>query len=205
MPSFTNTSPFEVIAAPFRVYKAPVGTTHPLVSVAEDDISFALWTLIGKSGDLNYDRGAGVKVSHPQNMNFWRSVGDAGSRKAFRVDEDLKVMLRLVDFRLEGYSLAVNENEVDTATPGQKKIGLSRGFAVATHALLIRGISPYEDGANAQYEIPIAALSGSSEVELAKPGEPAAFDLEWTALVDPTATDPSEYFGRLIAEDSTIT
>jgi hypothetical protein len=199
----TNTAPFEVICAPFRIYRAAVGTTFPSVSTAESSFP-ADWELIGTSGDLNYDRGQGVMVSMPREITFWRSVGDAGSRKGFPTTEDLKVKVRLVDFSLEGFRSALNDNDI-TETAGQKKIGLSRGFSLATHALLVRGISPYEDQANAQFEIPLAAVSSSSEVSLSKPGEPAAFDLEWTALVDPDATDETERFGRLVAQDSSVT
>lgn len=204
MPQFTNTDPLEVIAAPFRVYAAPVGTAFPDVTDPEDDPSFDAWTLIGSSGDLNYDRGTGVVVEHKQSITPWRSVGDAGSRKVFRTEEDLTIKLKLVDLTLEQYARALNSNSVDSAAVGSRKVGLSRGFPVATHALLIRSsVSPYGDGLNMQYEIPVAAQTGSPSVTLSKPGEPAGLDLEWMALVDPNATDETERFGRLVAADGT--
>lgn len=200
----TNTQPFEVIAAPFRVYVAPVGTAFPDVGDPEDDASFDPWTLVGSSGDLNYDRGAGVTVEHAQTMTKWRSVGDAGSRKVFRTEEDLTVKVKVVDITLEQYRHALNQNSVDSSATGSRKIGLSRGFSVATFAVLIRSdVSPYGDGLNMQYEIPVAAQAGSPTVALSKPGEPAALDIEFNALVDANATDESERFGRIVAEDGT--
>lgn len=197
--SFTNTAPFEVIAAPYRVYVAPVGTAFPAVTVDESAIPTE-WVLVGRSGDLNYDRGVGVQVQHSQTMAPWRSVGDAGVRKTFRTEEDLKISLKLVDLRLEQYQNAMNGNTV-TPSGTTKKMGLSRGFAVATFAVLIRSdVSPYGDGLNMQYEIPVAAQSGSPTVNLSKPGEPAGLDLEWTALVDPDATSDDERFGRVVCE-----
>jgi hypothetical protein len=197
--SFTNTAPFEVIAAPYRVYVAPVGTAFPAVTVDESAIPTE-WVLVGRSGDLNYDRGVGVVVSHTQTMAPWRSVGDAGVRKTFRTEEDLKISLKLVDLRLEQYQNAMNANTI-TPSGSTKKMGLSRGFAVSTFAVLIRSdVSPYGDGLNMQYEIPVAAQTGNPTINLSKPGEPAGLDLEWTALVDPDAASEDERFGRVVAE-----
>jgi len=196
---FSNTEPFEVIAAPFRVYVAPVGTAFPAVTVDESDIPTE-WVLVGRSGDLNYDRGIGVQVQHSQTMAPWRSVGDAGVRKTFRTEEDLKINIKLVDLRLEQYQNAMNAN---TLTPGGStvKMGLSRGFAVSTFAVLIRSdVSPYGDGLNMQYEIPRAAQTGNPTINLSKPGEPAGLDLEWSALVDSDAASEDERFGRVVCE-----
>jgi hypothetical protein len=202
MPQFTNSEPFEVISAPYTLYVAPVGTAFPSVSVEDDDASFDEWTKVGSSGPLNYDRGVGVTVEHPRSITKWRSVGDAGSRKAFITEEDLMVKLKLVDLTLEQYANALNYNEV-TSDAGRRTIGLSHGFAIVTRALLIRGPSPYGDQLNMQYEIPRAQQEGSPSVTLATPGTPAGLDLTWSAMVDTDATDPSQYFGRLVAEDGT--
>jgi len=107
-----NAVPLEVIAAPFTMWVAPVGTTFPAVDETPDSTD---WTLIGAAGPLNYDE-AGVNVEHAQSMAFWRSLGDAGSRKVFRSSEELKMGLMLVDVTLEQYSFALNGNTV-TTTP----------------------------------------------------------------------------------------
>lgn len=195
-----NTVPYEVIAAPYTVWVAPVGTAFPLPSEAPG----VSWTKVGTSGDLNYDDATGVIVEHSQSITPWRALGDAGSRKVFRTEEDLKVRLKLVDVTLEQYRLALNDNEVTELT-GRKKLGLSRGFDVATHALLVRtNVSPYQAEGVTQYEIPRAAQTGNPTVTKKK-GEPEGLDLEWMALVDPNAATPDERFGRLVAEDDTAT
>lgn len=193
-----NSAPYEIIAAPFVVWYAPLGTAFPAIAIAPP----SPWAKVGSSGDLNY-LDEGIKVSHSQTMNLFRSLGDAGSRKAFRTEEDLMVSLTLADLTLEQYAHALNSNTVTTtaagAAAGYKKLGLSRGFSVATYALLLRGPSPYGDDWNMQFEIPRAAQTGNPEPVMRK-GEPAALALEWTALVDPDASTEFERFGRLIAQ-----
>lgn len=193
-----NSQPYEIIAAPFNVYIAPVGTAFPLIDADPADP----WALVGSSGVLNYGD-EGVTVSHAQSITKFRSAGDAGSRKVFRTEEDLTVRLMLADLTLEQYRLALNSNILTTVPPGgeagYKKIGLSRGFAVATVALLVKGPSPYAADMFMQYEIPRAAQSGNPEPVHAKKGSPAMLALAWDALVDTEADTPDEYFGRLIA------
>jgi len=194
-----NTQPFEIIAAPFTVWFAPIGTAFPLI----DATPAAAWKKVGSSGDLNY-LDEGVTISHSQSMEFFRALGDSGSRKVFRTEEDLKIRLVLADVSLEQYTHAINSNTVTTTAAsagvaGFKKMGLSRGASVATVALLVRGPSPYGDGWTLQYEVPYAAQSGNPEPVYMK-SAPAALALEWTALVDPNAASAFERFGRLVAQ-----
>lgn len=202
-----NSVPYEVIAAPFTLYVAPTGTAFPDV----DETPVGDWVKVGTSGALNYDRGEGVTIEHRQSTSPWRSSGDTGVRKNFRTEEDLIVRLKLVDITLEQYALALNHNSVtDTAagagTPGSRKIGLSRGSDIVTKALLIRGeVSPYGESFNCQYEIPLAQQIGSPTVSLSRPGEPAGLNLEFMALVDTTAANEEERFGRLVAQDDDAT
>lgn len=198
-----NTAPLEIIAAPFDVYRAVVGTAFPLVSANPS----ASWSKIGSNGSLNYDDGEGVSIAHSQDFSFFRALGDAGVRKAFRTQEELRIKLKLYDITLEQYKAALNDNAItataaSTGVPGSKKLGLSRGFSVATMALLIRGnVSPYGTNAswNMQYEIPIAAQIGNPEV-IYKKSEPVGLALEWMVLVDPSASTSDERFGRLVAQ-----
>lgn len=194
-----NSVPYEILAYPFTAYIAPVGTAFPLV-----DASPAVdWILIGTSGNLNYDDGEGVKISHSQDMFKFRALGDAGVRKIFRTAEDLMISLKLVDVTLEQYKFAINSNTMTTVAAGgeagYKKIGLSRGFSVATMALLLRGPSPYGDLMTMQYEVPRAAQGGNPEVTYVK-SSAAGLELQWDALVDPNATSTDERFGRLVAQ-----
>jgi hypothetical protein len=76
---------------------------------------------------------------------------------------------------------------------------MSRGFSVATVALLVRGPSPYGDLMNLQFEVPRAAQTGNPQVVMKKDA-PAGLALEWTALVDPNASSVAERFGRIVAQ-----
>ena len=194
-----NTTPYEVIAAPFTVWSAPVATAFPEINAAPA----VAWIKVGTSGPLNYEA-EGVTVEHKQSMNFWRSLGDSGSRKVFRNEEDLVISLTLVDISLEQYALAINGNDVTTVVAatgeaGYKKIGLSRGLTVHTRALLVRGPSPYGEDYNLQYEVPIAVQTSSPQV-VYKRESPAGLKLEWTALVDPSAATPDAVLGRILAQ-----
>lgn len=193
-----NSTPYEIIAAPFTVWYAPEGTAFPDVEIAPPNP----WAKIGTSGDLNYTD-EGVTIAHSQEMELFRSLGDAGSRKAFRTEEDLMIRLVMTDLTLENYAHALNSNSVTTvpaaSNAGYKWVGLSRGFAVATVALLVRGPSPYGANWTMQFEVPRAAQTGNPEPVMRK-GEPAGLALEWTALVDPNALTEFERFGRILAQ-----
>lgn len=194
-----NTPPFEIIAAPFKVYVAPVSTACPAI----DATITAPWTLVGSSGDLNYTD-EGVTVAHAQSIEKFRALGDSGSRKVFRTEEDLMIRLQLADLTLEQYQYALNGNSITTvpagsSTPGTKKVGMSRGFTVATMALLVVGPSPYDDEGNLYFWVPRAAQTGNPEVVMRK-NTPAVLALEWTALVNPDAATPAERFGFILAQ-----
>jgi hypothetical protein len=195
-----NSEPYEIIAAPFTVWWGEIGVDFPLIDATPDTND---WNLVGSSGDLNYEDGAGVTVGHNQSITKWRALGDCGVRKAFRTEEDQTVKLTLVDMTLEQYAHALNMNTVDTVPAGgeagYKKIGLSRGFSIKTVQLLVRGPSPEMPDGVAQYEIPRCMQTGSPEV-VYKKGTPAGLALEWTALVDADAQDESERFGRLLIQ-----
>lgn len=198
MPPVNNSAPFEIIAAPFEIYFSDLGVAFPLIDAEPDAMD---WTLVGGSGSLNYEDAPGVTVTHNQTVVKFRALGDCGSRKAFRTEEDQMVRAVLVDMRLEQYRHALNMNTVSTAAAGgeagYKKIGLSRGFFIGTYQLLVRGPSPEMENGYCQYEIPRAMQSGNPEPVMKK-GTPVGLALEWTALVDPDAATPDERFGRLV-------
>ena len=56
-------TPYEVVAQPFTLWVAPVGTAFPDVDTAPD----GSWTKVGTSGDLNYTED-GVTVTHSQSV-----------------------------------------------------------------------------------------------------------------------------------------
>ena len=194
-----NTTPYEIIGAPFQMYIAPVGTPFPDV----DATPIAPWALVGTSGNLNQFP-EGVTVEHPQSTTVFRSAGSTGVRKIFRTEEDLKLRLQLADMTLEQYRHAINSNTVaavpaSAGVPGTKTMGLSRNHTVATNALLLRGPSPYMADGVMQYEVPLAAQTGSPST-VYRNGEAAGLALEWSALVDESAGSPDEYFGRIVAQ-----
>lgn len=196
---YANSTPYEIIAAPFTVWYAVVGTAFPVV----DANPAAPWTLIGSSGDLNYFDD-GVEIEIPQKIDLFRALGDASSRKAFRVEEDCMISLTLADLTLEQFAHAVNRNSITTVAAGAgvagyKKIGLSRGFAVDTVALLVRGPSPYGDNMTWQLEIARAAQTGSPKTVFRR-DKPAGLQLQWTSLVDPSAASASERIGKIRAQ-----
>lgn len=198
--------PYEVVAQPFTLWVAAVGSAFPDV----DEAPGVSWTKVGTSGDLNYGED-GVTITHNQTVEMWRALGSTGPRKALRTEEELHVSLVLHDLTLEQYALAMNNNTVTTTaagtgTPGTKKIGLSRGLTVPQRALLIRGVggSPYGDSWNVQYEIPVAVQIGEPEVVFQK-GEPAGLQLEFATLENPDAASADERFGRLVAQNANPT
>lgn len=191
--------PYEIIVGPLTLWLAPVGTAFPLIDVAPA----VAWVKVGTSGDENYTED-GVKVSHNQTIDQVRSLGSTGPRKATRGSEDLMIGVTIMDLTLEQYLYGLNGNTVTTTaagtgTAGFKKVGLRRGLSVARHALLVRGVSAYNEAMSAQYEVPICYQSASPSLTYSKRGA-AGIDLEFTALEDASASSDVERFGRLIMQ-----
>lgn len=190
--------PYEILAAPFTVWFAPVGEAFPAIGADPA----GNWAKIGTTGDENYSED-GVTVAHSQTTETARVLGTTGPRKAWRTAEDLMIRFTMLDVTLEHYKRALNDNPVTTTaagagTAGFKKLGLRQGLDVATLALLVRGdASAYGDGYKGQYELPVCFQSGSPEPVYRK-GQPAGLALEFTALEDPAASSDDERFGRLI-------
>jgi hypothetical protein len=193
-------APFEIIAAPFVAYYAPLGTAFPLLTAEPDED----WVMIGTSGDESYDP-EGVAVRHTQDVNMVRPLGSTAPVKAFRREEDLVIAFTIWDVSAEAYRLGLNSNAIATVaagedTPGKKTIQFYQGEQVATMALLLRAeVSPYGDDMRMQYEVPYCAMSGNPEAVYRK-GEPAGLALEFSALKDPNAATKAESFGRLVMQ-----
>lgn len=192
--------PYEIIASPYTLYKAPVGTAFPLI----DTTPAVDWVKIGVHGDRSVNED-GVTVAHSQAVNTVRTAGSTGPIKAFRNEEDMVVSLTLLDLTLEAYAIALNGNAVTATaagvgTAGFKSLKLYRGVQVETFALLIRGVaSAYGDGWNAQYQLPVCFQSGDPEPVFTK-GEPAGLALEFTCLEDHDAPSADLRFGQLIMQ-----
>ena len=192
--------PNEIIAAPFTLYVAPVGTAFPAIGAEPA----SPWMMVGTSGDRSMTE-EGVTIAHSQSINGVRSAGSTGQVKAFRTEEDLMVSLTLMDISLEQYSLALNSNAVTTVAagvgaPGVKSIQLYRGVKVAMMALLVRGTaSAYGPDWKAQYEIPVCYQAGDADPVFTK-GEPAGLALEFATVEDNDAATPEQRFGRLVMQ-----
>lgn len=195
--------PYEIVAAPFTVWRAPAGEVFPLIDVAPA----GNWTKIGTSGDRNYSE-EGVTVAHGQTIEMARPLGSTGPVKAFRTEESLIVRFTLWDLLLAQYAHALNDNAVATTaagsgTAGYRALALYRGLDVAVLALLVRGeVSPEGATWNTQYEVPNCYQSSSPEPVFVK-GAPAGLALEFTALEDPDAATAAARFGRLVVQHQT--
>lgn len=192
-------TPYEIIGSPISLWLAPVATVFPLIDVAPA----VAWKLIGTNGTANQDE-SGVVVTHSQKVDVARPAGRTGPVKAWTSEEDFMISIGLWDLSLEQYQYALAGVAPTTVaagvgTAGYKKMGLSRGVEVAQYALLARGISPYGDSFNMQFEVPRVYQSGSPKPTFGK-GKPAALQLEFSALEDLNASSAAERFGRLIAQ-----
>ncbi|MEK7765274.1 MAG: hypothetical protein AAB368_03455 [bacterium] len=196
-------APFEIVAAPFTLYWAAVGTAFPATPAVAPA---AAWTLVGASGDRNYKE-RGVTVTHEQNVQLFRGLGSTGPVKAFRTSEALRISLELADITLEMYRLALNNNTVTdvaaiSGVAGYRRIDLYQNLTVAQMALLVRGQSPYVDDAfKVDFRIPVV-VQIASPAPVHMKGEPAGLALEFTALEDPNAATAAERFGRLFGQDA---
>lgn len=191
-------TPFEIIAGPFEAYVAPVGEAFPAINAAVA----GNWTLLGAGGSKNYTED-GVLVRPEQTVQFIRSLGTTGPRKAFRTEEDIVIEFAIEDARIETYAKILNDATVTTVggPPAERNMPLLQGRTVKQLAMLIRGvdITPYGDtaGWHTQWEIPRVVQDGNPETVYRK-GEPVALKCTWRALQDDTSG-----FGTLRARSGT--
>lgn len=191
-------TPYEIVGAPITLWLAPIGTAFPLIDEEPDSGD---WQIIGTHGTRNQSED-GVTATHSQTLTVARPGGTTGPVKAFRSEEDLKLSLTIWDITLEQYRIALNGNVLATTAAaagaaGFKKLGLSQGFNVTEYALLARGLSPYDEKMNAQYQVPRVYQSGNPAVAYKK-GVPAGLALEFTALEDLGAVSDDFRFGSMV-------
>ena len=191
-----NEAPREVVAGSGTIYHAPVGTAFPDV----DATPAAAWIKVGTSGDLNLGR-EGITVVMSQTINTFRSLGAPGPRKMFRSEEDLMVRAMLADMAPEFLSLALDLNDVDSSNAGEESLGLSRNYDLDHRALLVRfEFSTLVADGQSQLEVPVVVQTASQELVFRGGDEPVMYSLEWTALIDTSATNADERFGRYVVE-----
>lgn len=189
----------EIISGPLTLFLAPVGTAFPAITAAPT----TPWVRLGSNGARNYDV-PGVTVMHSATINKVRSAGATGPMVGFVEDEDLMFRLTLLDFTLEQYTYALEQNPITTVAPatgvpGTRTMGLSKGMGRATEfALIAQGFSPYLDNQPARFLVPRCYQSGNVEAVHRK-GQAVGISLEFTALEDNAAANEAERFGRLVA------
>lgn len=172
-----NAYPFEVMGAPHSLYIAEFGTARPAIGAAPSGD----WVLVGEAGNRSYAE-EGVRINSPAAYNYFRGLGSAAPRKAFRSEEDVIVAVTLADMTLESLATAFNKLAADVVESGiTRTLGLSRGLSVATMALLVRGPSPYMADGFAQFWIPVAANVTSIELALRRDNA-TTYPLEFRAL-----------------------
>ena len=130
MPNWNSSAPWEVIAGPATLYMAPAGTARPSIATYPTIAPTDPWTLIGTNGELNYEE-QGVRIASPQEINKWKALGDTGSRKAFRINEDFMVGLKVVDLSLEVWKRALNENTITDTPEAGGDAGHRKAYACA--------------------------------------------------------------------------
>lgn len=191
-----NDAPFEIIAAPATIWVAPVGTSFPAINV----VPGSDWVKLGKAGDKNISED-GVTISHPQSVEVFRALGSTGPRKVVRTEEDLMLSFTLLDLTLEMYRRMLNDNPItqisaSSGVAGSKKLAIQRGRLVSQFALMAEGPSPYGDGWNLRFKVPIIVNVGEPEIVFQK-GEPAGLLFDLQAIEHET-----DGFGEIEAQDA---
>jgi hypothetical protein len=164
----------EVLGNPYDVWVAPVGTVVPTTDAAPT----GGWTKFGTNGSLNQGS-AGVTIGITEAVSNFKPSGGTRIVKDWRTQEDLTVAFSLVDTTVEQLSaildaVAITTVAASTAVAGSKKIQLIRGVKVAYFAILVRGLSPYDDGTGltAQWAFSRCCQSANQSIVYV-PGTPA--------------------------------
>lgn len=180
-------APYEVLAAAgMTCWLATANTAKPNV----DATPSGSWFKLGTNGADNYDE-SGVQVKHEQSLKTFTPLGSTAPIKAWRESEGLNVSLTVVDLTAEHYAKTQNSAAITTiaassGVPGSKKFSLYQGHEVTLYALLVRGnVSPYGDGWNFQYWLPVVCQAEGVE-PVFKKADPAGLKLSYMALKDST-------------------
>ena len=175
-------APFEVMASPFDAYVAPLATAFPTL----DQAPAGTWKLIGTTVGARNQTDTGVTVTNSQTVGEFTPGGSTVVRKRWRQAEGLTVALAIADLSVTQYANAVDAAVntvapgVGIGNPGYSSFEMFRGTGVAAYALLVRGISPFNDAFVAQYEVPSVHQMGSPAPNFSKQN-PAELALEWHA------------------------
>lgn len=165
-----TSTPFEMLASPFEVWLAPVGTAFPLETGHDPEPP---WVLMGTNGNRNMTE-EGVKVSWQQTLEYQRVIDYTAPIKAYRTDEKVIAEFVLTDVSAEMASYILNKNPVSTtlanaSAGGYKEIELYRGEHVTEYAMVIRARRPlYGPSLQLQYELLKVVIDGTPVLEYVK-------------------------------------
>jgi hypothetical protein len=194
----------EIIAAPYTIWSAPVGTAFPALNAEPG----GAWRRVGTNGARNYS-GAGVTVQLSRGVEASIPAGNVAPSAVFFGAQELRVSATLLDLTLEQLAHVVSGNPVAIIErlplqTGYRSIALSVPQGVnAMFALLVRGISPYREDFVAQFEVPRCSEASDGQQIAFRRGEPVGILVNFRALQNPAATSEETLFGRLIAQDAT--
>lgn len=190
----------EVVGTPYSVYVAPVGTAFPNIDAAPS----TAWTQLGVNG-INNQGANGVVVNLGETVSDFVPAGSTLPVKSWRTDEAMSVAFSLVDMTIEAMSTILDNALITTvaattAVGAYKSIKLKRGINVATWALIVRGLSPYDDGTglNAQYNFTRVSQAGSQAPTYVK-GTPSELAVEFKIMDDVSGQDPGLYLAQTAA------
>ena len=175
-------APYELIAGPFVVYWAPVGTPAPEISADPP----SPWTLLGRNGAKNISED-GINIEFEETVEGQMVLGSTAVQKQFRTSEEVTLSMTILDVTAETFAFAMsNPSGITTSAPasgagGHLDVPLLKGFTVLNAAFLMRGPSPYGDNWYAQYWLPRGYPAFSGALQYQK-GEAAGIELSIMAL-----------------------
>lgn len=195
----------EILAGPWDIYLAPVGTAYPEI----DEAPAAAWLLLGTQGAKNITED-GIHLFKEVEAELWRGLGSTQYQKRFVTGEALRVEFELADVSVEAWShflvgepdsapAGITTTAAGAGVAGSKAIDLFTGFSFNEVALLARkSDSPYGVLFNAQYQIPRCVQNGTAEVVSVK-GEPQVLAFSFESLEGATA---AKYIAQTAAPSS---
>jgi len=198
-------APFaEVVGSPYTVWVASVNAAAPALDATDASLT-PTWTILGTNG-INNQGSGGITVNLGETVSEFTPAGLTLPVKAWRTDEKLTVDGSVVDVTVEQFSTILDQTTITTVAagtgnPGHKSIKLVRGVDMKYFSLLVRGISPYDDGTGtmkAQYVFTRVYQSGSQSPKYLK-GTPAELAWEFTICGNIQGFDPAVYDAQTAA------
>ena len=190
----------EVVGTPYAVWVAPTGTAFPAVDAAPG----TPWAQLGVNGTQNQGD-KGVTVNFAETINDFRPAGSTYKVKSWRTAEDPTVAFSVVDTTVELVSAILDSATITTVAASSsvaatKSIKTKRSFQVSFYSLLVRGLSPYDDGTGltAQWQFTRVCQTGNQSIAYV-PGTPAEVDCEFSVYDDVSGVDPGLYIAETAA------